>query len=287
MQLGVVFPQTEIGADAAGVRSYAEAARELGYRHLLAYDHVVGADTASRPGWTGPYTAETMFHEPFVLFGYLAAAAPGLELVNGVLILPQRQATLVAKQAAEVDVLAGGRLRLGVGIGWNDVEYEALGMDFRNRARRFEEQIALMRRLWTEPTFTFDGEFDHLEAAGIKPLPVQRPIPLWIGASAAPALKRAATLADGFFPQRPLEGGWPATMDQMRAWREDSGQSWQGFGVEARVNCHTGTPDDWRKEYEEWVALGATHISIVTTRGGLTGVDAHIRRLREAREAIG
>src|ERR1700736_1262660 len=157
MQIGVVFPQTEIGSDPAGVRAYTQAIQQLGYKHLLAYDHVVGADPASYPGWPpGVYTIASMFHEPFVLFGYLAAIAPGLELVTGVIILPQRQAVLVAKQAAEVDVLTSGKLRLGVGIGWNQVEYEALGMDFHNRGRRFEEQIELLRRLWTVEVVTFD-----------------------------------------------------------------------------------------------------------------------------------
>ncbi|MDQ6673765.1 MAG: LLM class F420-dependent oxidoreductase, partial [Chloroflexota bacterium] len=209
MQIGVVFPQLEIGSDPAGVRAYAQAVQALGFKHLIVYDHVVGADPASYPGWSGPYTHQSQFHEPFVLFGYLAAVAPELELVTGVIILPQRQTVLVAKQAAEVDVLTSGKLRLGIGIGWNTVEYEALGMDFHNRGRRLEEQIELMRRLWTEPAVTFEGRYQRVTAAGLNPLPVQRPIPVWIGASAEPAIKRAAELADGFFPQRPLEGGWP------------------------------------------------------------------------------
>ncbi|HEX3244268.1 MAG TPA: LLM class F420-dependent oxidoreductase [Chloroflexota bacterium] len=286
MQLGVVFPQTEIGEDPAGLAAYAKAAQELGYQHLLAYDHVVGADTSVRPRWAGPYTSESSFHEPFVLFGYLAGVVPGMELVSGVIILPQRQTVLAAKQAAEVDVLSGGRLRLGIGIGWNDVEYEALGMDFKRRGRRFEEQIGLLRRLWTEPVLTALGEFDRITAAGINPLPIQRPIPLWIGASAEPALKRAATLADGFFPQRPLEGGWKVTLEKMRAWREESGKSWTGFGIEARVDGRTGTADDWRKSAEEWQELGATHISVTTTRCGLFGSDAHIARIREMWSAL-
>src|SRR6266487_2957429 len=155
MQIGAVFPQTEIGPDRGGVRAYARGVAELGYLHLLAYDHVLGADPAGHPGWSGPYTVKSQFHEPFVVFGYLAAVAPELELVTGVIILPQRQTVLVAKQAAEVDVLTSGKLRLGIGIGWNKVEYEALGMDFSNRGRRFEEQIELMRRLWTEPVVMF------------------------------------------------------------------------------------------------------------------------------------
>ena len=165
-----------------------------------------------------------MFHEVFVLFGFVAAAAPKLELVTAVVILPQRQTALVAKQAAEIDVLTGGKLRLGVGIGWNWVEYEGLGLSFKNRARRFEEQIGLLRRYWQEPIFTHKGQYEQVTAAGINPLPIQRPIPIWIGGSAEPALKRAAEVADGFFPQRPLEGGWPATLAQMKAWREAAGQ---------------------------------------------------------------
>ena len=286
MQLGVVFPQTEIGADPGGVRAYAQAAAELGVSHLLAYDHVLGADPAGHPGFGGPYTSQSLFHEPFVLFGYLAAAAPSLELVTGVIILPQRQAALVAKQAAEVDVLSGGKLRLGVGIGWNTVEYEALGMEFRNRGRRFEEQIRLMRRLWTEPVLSFEGHYHRVTAAGIHPLPVQRPIPIWIGASAEPAIKRAAELADGFFPQRPLEGGWPATMDKVWGWLEAAGRDRRAFGIEQRINTSAGTPDDWRATAEEWRGLGATHLSINTMNAGLRGPDAHIERLRQAHAAL-
>src|SRR3954447_6604491 len=212
LRLGVVFPQTEIGADPAGVRAYAQAAVDMGFKHLIVYDHVLGADPSAYPGWSGPYTAKTMFHEPFVLFGYLAAIAPSLELVPSVIILPQRQTALVAKQAAEVDVLTEGKLRLGVGIGWNFVEYEGLNENFKNRGRRLEEQIDVLRRLWQEPVITFEGQYHKITAAGINPLPVQRPIPIWIGGSAEAALKRAAELADGFFPQRPLDGGWPATL---------------------------------------------------------------------------
>ena len=286
MQIGVVFPQTEIGSDPAGVRAYTQAIQQLGFEHLLVYDHVVGADPASYPGWSGPYTVKTMFHEPFVLFGYLAAIAPGLELVTGVIILPQRQAVLVAKQAAEVDVLTAGKLRLGVGIGWNTVEYEALGMDFHNRGRRFEEQIELMRRLWTEPVVSFEGRYHKVVAAGLNPLPVQQPIPVWIGGSSEPALKRAAEVADGFFPQRPLEGGWPATLDKMRGWRKAAGRDPASFGIEARLNATTGTPDDWRKVVEEWRALGATHLSVNTMGAGLQTPDAHVERLQQALQAV-
>jgi probable F420-dependent oxidoreductase len=286
MKLGVVFPQTEIGADPGGVRAYVEAVQELGFDHLLAYDHVLGADDARHPGLVGPYRTEHMFHEILVLFGYLAGIAPALELVTGVVIGPQRQTALLAKQAAEIDVLAGGRFRLGLGIGWNPVEYEALGMSFRNRGRRFEEQIELLRLLWTQPVLDFDGRFETVTAAGLNPLPVQRPIPIWIGASAEPALRRAARLADGFFPQRPLEGGWPATMERMREWVGEAGRDWMAFGVEQRINVAAGSPDEWRAAADEWSTLGATHISLVTAGAALAGPDAHVERLREAREAL-
>ena len=286
MRLGVVFPQTEIGADVAGVRAYAEAVQELGFDHLLAYDHVLGADDARHPGLVGPYRTEHMFHEILVLFGYLAGVAPRLELVTGVVIGPQRQTALLAKQAAEVDVLTGGRLRLGLGIGWNPVEYEALGMDFHVRGRYLEEQIDLLRKLWTDPVLDYHGRWHTVTAAGLNPLPVQRPIPIWIGGSDERALRRAARLADGYFPQRPLEGGWPATIERMREWVEEAGREWTAFGIEQRISVASGTADEWRARAEEWAELGATHLSVVTMGAGLSGAEAHIDLLARAREAL-
>ncbi len=202
------------------------------------------------------------------------------------LVLPQRQTALVAKQAAEIDILTGGRFRLGVGLGWNFVEFEALGEDFRNRGRRSEEQIEVLRRLWTEPAVDFEGRYHRIPAAGINPLPVQRPIPIWIGGSAEAALRRTALLADGYFPQRPLEGGWAATLERIRGWMEEAGRNPADLGIEWRLGVGEGTPDDWRREAEEWKALGATHLSVTTTRGGLRGPDAHIDRIRQAAEAL-
>jgi probable F420-dependent oxidoreductase len=287
VQIGVIFPQTEIGPDPAGVRAYAQAVQDMGFQHLEIFDHVLGADPAGHPGWEGPYNVDSQFHEPFVVFGFLAAVAPRLELVTSVIILGQRQTALVAKQAAEVDVLTGGKLRLGVGIGWNAVEYEALGSNFHNRGRRFEEQIQLMRRLWTEPSLTFEGQYHRVTAAGINPLPVQRPIPVWIGASAERAIKRAAEMADGYFPQRPLEGGWPATIDKVRGWLSAAGRDPAGFGIDARVQAGSGAPEAWRQQAEQWRGLGATHLSINTMNGGLRGPDAHVERLRQALQAVG
>ena len=286
MRVGVVFPQIEIGADPGGVREFAQAVQELGFDHLLAYDHVLGADISARSDWPGPYTAEHQFHEIFVLFGYLAGIAPGLELVTGVLVLPQRQTALVAKQAAEIDVLTGGRFRLGVGLGWNFVEFEALGEEFSTRGRRSEEQIEVLRLLWQQPVVTFSGQWHHIPGAGINPLPVQRPIPIWIGGSAEVAIRRAARLADGFFPQRPLAGGWPATLERLRAWAEEAGRDPASIGIEQRIDVSTGTPDDWRAAVDEWRDLGATHISLATMRGGLEGPGGHIQRLQEAAEVV-
>jgi probable F420-dependent oxidoreductase len=285
MLVGAVFPQTEIGPDRGGVRAFAEAIQELGYEHLLAFDHVLGADAARHPDLAGPYRTEHQFHEILVLFGYVAGVAPGLELVTGVVIAPQRQTVLLAKQAVELDLLTQGRFRLGLGIGWNPVEYEALGQDFHDRGRRFEEQIDLLRRLWQEPVLDYEGRWHRVTAAGLNPPPVQRPIPIWIGASAEPALRRAARLGDGFFPQGPA-GRWVAMLELMRAWRREAGGDPDAFGIEPRVSVATGTPDEWRASAEEWRALGATHLSLVTMGGGLEGADAHVRRLAEAREAL-
>jgi len=189
VRLGAVFPQTEIGDDPAAIRDWAQAVEGLGYRHVLAYDHVLGAGVDTRPGWAG-YTSEEAFHEIFVLFGFLAAVTSTVELVTGVLVLPQRQTALVAKQAAEIDVLSGGRLRLGVGVGWNRVEYEALGESFTDRGARIEEQVALLRRLWADPLITYSGRWHHVDNAGIRPRPVRGTIPIWFGGNAEAALRR-------------------------------------------------------------------------------------------------
>ncbi len=286
MHIGVVFPQTEIGADRAGVKAYAEAVQALGYEHLMVYDHVLGADTASRPDWGDRYSAQSMFHEVMVLFGYLAGVAPGLELVTAVVILPQRQTALVAKQAAEIDILTDGRFRFGVGIGWNDVEYEGLGENFSNRGRRFEEQIELMRRLWTEPVVTFEGKYHRVTAAGLNPLPTRRPLPLWIGASAESAIKRAAQTADGYFPQRPLDGSWTATFEKIQRWRAEAGRDRDAFGIDQRLNVGSATPDEVHTLVDEWRGLGATHLTLNIMGAGLRGADAHIQRLTELVQTV-
>ena len=288
MRFGVVFPQTEIGADPAVIKEYAQTAEALGYDHLLAYDHVLGADTtiAERRDWRGPYTHESQFHEPFVLFGYLAGLTERIELVSGVIILPQRQTALVAKQAAEVCVLSGGRLRLGVGIGWNAVEYEALNEDFHNRGRRVVEQIQLLRRLFAEPVVDFKGRWHSVPQAGLNPLPVQE-IPIWLGGMADAVLRRVARYGDGWFPQfRPGGENARPMLEKLRGWVREAGRDMSEIGIEGRFTA-SGTPDEWRTALDEWRAIGATHVSVNTMGLGLASPREHIEMIRRVRQAVG
>jgi probable F420-dependent oxidoreductase len=286
MDIGVVFPQTELPTDRGAVRAYVERVEELGYTHILAYDHVLGADPSEHPGWAGPYDVDTTFREPFVFFGHLAALTR-LELVTGIIILPQRQTALVAKQAAEVDLLTEGRFRLGVGLGWNAVEYEALGQDFTTRGRRLGEQVELLRRLWTERSVTHSGAFDTVTGAGLAPLPVQRPIPVWFGAASPAAYRRVGRLADGWFPQ--VVPG-PA-LDEARAVVEqaavEAGRDPQALGMEGRINWGEGGPGPLAEHADRWRGAGATHLSVNTMNAGLQGVDGHLEALTRAAEAMG
>ncbi|MET0474715.1 MAG: LLM class F420-dependent oxidoreductase [Mycobacterium sp.] len=285
MRVGVVFPQTELGGDAGAVRTYGERVEELGFRHLLAYDHVVGADPDVHTGWSGPYDVHTTFHEPLVMFGYLAGITRSLELVTGVIILPQRQTALVAKQAAEVDLLSGGRLRLGIGIGWNAVEYEALGQDFGTRGKRSAEQIELLRRLWTEQTVTFHGAFDHVTGAGLAPLPVQRPIPIWIGAASAPGYRRAGRLADGWFPMMEPGPELDEALAEVERGAVAAGRDPASIGMEARVSF-SGDYDAVAAQIAAWGDAGASHLSINTMRAGLKTVDEHLEVLARVAQAL-
>jgi probable F420-dependent oxidoreductase len=285
MRIGVVFPQTEIGTDPAGIRDFAQAAEELGYRHILAYDHVIGANPASRPGWHPPYTYQEPFHEPFVLFGYLAGLTKKLELVTGVIILPQRQTVLVAKQAAALDVLSGGRLRLGIGIGWNPVEYEALGENFHNRGRRSEEQVEVMRMLWTQELVTFRGQWHKITDAGLNPLPLQRPIPIWFGGSDDRALRRLARLGDGWFPLLRPDDKCRAVIDRIHSYAREAGREPQSIGIEGRTSIAEGTAETWVKDIAAWRTLGATHMTVNTMKAGLKTPADHIAAIRSFKEA--
>lgn len=284
MRIGVVFPQTEIGADAGAVRAYAEHAEGLGFTHLLAYDHVVGADPNIHAGWAGPYDLHSTFHEPLVMFGFLAAVTSSLELVSGVLILPQRQTVLVAKQAAEVDILSGGRLRLGVGIGWNAVEYEALGEDFSTRGKRSEEQVELMRALWTEQTVTYRGDFHHVTGAGLAPLPIQRPIPVWLGGASPRAYRRAGRLADGWFPMMGPGAGLDDALRVVRQAAVEAGRDPDEIAMEGRVSWR-GNPEVLLDDLRSWADAGASHASVNTMGAGLVSVDDHLAALTTAADA--
>ena len=286
MQLGAIFPQTEIGADPAAVRDFAQAAEDLGYEHLLVFDHVLGADASKRESWERPYSSVDLFHEPFVLFGYLGAITQKLEFVTGVLILSQRQTALVAKQAAEVDVLTGGRLRLGIGVGWNEVEYEALGENFANRGRRSAEQIEVMRLLWTQEVVDYHGRYHHITHAGINPLPVQRPIPVWFGGGAPQVVRRIGRIGDGWFPQFQPDAEGAERIAEMRQIAANAGRNPADIGIEGRISIAAGPPETWAKQAEAWAEVGATHLSVNTMRASLKGPDQHINAIRQFKETV-
>jgi len=287
MKIGVTFPQTEIGNDPSAIRDYAQTAEGLGFSHVLVYDHVLGANPDRPGGWSGPYTYQTPFHEVFVLLGYLAGITHTLGLTTGVVILPQRQTALVAKQAASLDVLSGGRLRLGVGLGWNEVEYTALNENFHNRGKRIEEQVALLRRLWTEPLVDFKGTWHSVPDAGLNPLPVQRPIPLWFGGGAGAALRRIARLADGWINLGRSAADARPALALLDQFLEEAGRTRRDFGLEARLSFGKGDPKAWEAAVREWQTEGATHLSFNTMGSGFKTPQEHIQAIQKiARVAI-
>jgi probable F420-dependent oxidoreductase len=275
MQIGAVYPQIELGGDPVAVRRIGKAVEDLGFDYLLAYDHVLGAVHANRARpLTGPYTEHDPFHDPFVMFAYLAGITERIGFATGILVLPQRQTALVARQAADVELLSGGRLRLGVGIGWNDVEYQALGQDFTTRGARQEEQIQLLRQLFTEPVVDFTGRFDRVDRAALVPKP-QRPIPIWLGGSSEAAFDRAARLADGFLF---FGGGLEHAVDAwggMQTRLDVLGRPVEAFGREYVVLPRGGL-DDLAAEVDGWRSAGGTHLSVITMGLGLTSTDSHI-----------
>lgn len=309
MRVGVIIPTMEIGNDPGGIKDYAETVEGLGFKHIVAFDHVLGAGLATRPNWRGPYNYKNPFHEPFVLFGFIAALTKQLEMATGVLILPQRQTALVAKQAAQVDVLSKGRLRLGVGIGWNEVEYESLGQDFHTRGKRVEEQVDLLRQLWANELVTFKGKFDQLSDAGINPLPVNKSIPLWFGGNAEPMMRRIARMGDGWFPLfGPGEKG-AERLERMKGYLREANRGISDFGPkfgmdpmiqagrglsdnlppvekDAQYRGNANGPQEWAAEADWWKKHGATHISLNTMLGGLEGPKAHIEQIRKFADAM-
>ncbi len=286
MKLGVVFPQTEIGNDPAAIRDYAQAAEQIGYSHLLVFDHVLGADPEKHSPWRGPYTDKSAFHEPFVLFGFLAGQTTTLGLVTGILISPQRQTALIAKQAAAVDVLSKGRLRLGLGVGWNAVEYEALGENFHNRGRRMEEQVELLRKLWTEPVVSFKGRWHQIPDAGINPLPVQRPIPIWMGGMSEPVLKRIARTADGWFPQFQPGDEARAVLERLHGYIREASRPIDAVGIEGRLSASQLPQERWSEAARAWRELGATHLSFNTMGAGFSSPQQHIDAVRRFHDTV-
>jgi probable F420-dependent oxidoreductase len=285
MQIGVIYPQTELPTDAGTVRSYVRGVEELGYRHFAIYDHVLGADPAVHAGWSGAYDVDTTFHEPLVFYGFLAAITK-LELATAIVVAPQRQTALLAKQAAEVDILSEGRFRLGIGVGWNPVEYEALGQDFSTRGQRQEEQIGLLRQLWTERSVTHDGRFDRIIGAGLAPLPIQRPIPIWLGGVSPAAYRRIGRLADGWFPRVEPGPDFDAARGIIAAAAAEAGRDPAAIGMEPRVSWGAGNADELIRTAQRWRDAGATHLSVDTMGSGLPGLDAHLDALTRASEAL-
>jgi len=282
MQIGAVLPHNEIGTDPGAIKAYLQGVEELGMTHLLIYDHVMGVKREK--GFKGPYDSDTAFHEPFAFFGFAAAVTERIELVTTVLILPQRQTVLVAKQAAEIALLSNNRLRLGVGTGWNKVEYTALNENFHNRGKRQAEQVELMRKLWTSDVFDYQGEYHTIENASINPRPTQ-PVPIWFGGSAPALLERCAKLGDGFMPLGGANDKSAAILAEIRRIREGAGLSMDGFGVQSQAQWAGGNPERWRAHASTWKEIGATHLAVATHQAELTDVDGHLARIAEYRDA--
>ena len=281
MRIGVVFPQTEFGSDPGAIREYAQTAEALGFTHILAYDHVIGANPDRPGGWRGPYTYQSAFHEPFVLYSFMAALTEKIEFVTGILILPQRETVLVAKQAAALDVLSNGRLRLGVGVGWNKVEYIAFNQDFHTRGKRQEEQIELLRLLWTQELVSYLGRWHTIPDAGLNPLPVQRPIPIWFGGYTDTLLRRVAKMGDGWLPGHHTAAAAAADLAKLDSYLAENGRSRQDIGLEPRLQYKDNNLDSWHQTMADWQAAGATHISLNTMGAGLTTPDQHITAIQD------
>lgn len=285
MQFGAVFPHNEIGTDPGAIRAYAQGVEALGATHLLIYDHVLGADRDRPGGFEGPYDKDVAFHEPMTTFAFIAAVTERLEMVTSILILPQRQTVLVAKQAAELAILSGNRFRLGVGTGWNEVEYVGLNEPFGNRGRRQAEQVELLRRLWSEDSLDYTGEFHRIDRASIKPRP-DTPIPIWFGGSAEALLSRCARLGDGWIPLGGPGEGSQKCIETLRAERQAAGLPWEGFGIQAQAQFAGGTPERWAGHAQKWRHIGATHLAVATHNAGETDVDGHLARIEAYLEAV-
>jgi probable F420-dependent oxidoreductase len=268
MKLGIALPLIDIQGDPATVRDFAQAAEAIGYHHLGAPDHVLGVNVASRPDWGARNTSKDFFHDPFVMFGFLSACTQKIGFSTQVLILPQRQTALVAKQVASLDVLSGGRFRFGVGVGWNPVEFVGLNENFGNRGKRSEEQVRVMKALWAEPHVNFKGEWHTIDDAGINPLPARRAVPIWFGGHADATLRRTAKWGDGWIMLAHPKGDQAeAEFAKLRGYVKQAGRDPSAVGIEVWVSTAEGGPADWRKEFQYWQGAGATHVTVNSTYG--------------------
>jgi probable F420-dependent oxidoreductase len=287
MKLGLSFPQTEIGTDPVKIKDFIQTAEGLGYDFITFVDHVLGEEAPRGASFAGNYTRDYMFHEVMVLMGYAAAVTKTIGLGTAVMILPQRQAVLVAKQAAEVDLLSGGRMRLGVGLGWNKVEYDGLSMPFKNRAKRFSEQIDVMRELWSNRVVEYRGEFHSFDSAGINPEPIQRPIPVWIGAMKDVAVRRAARIGDGWFmyPRQEPSDDAHEMISIYRQAAAEAGREPDSLGINATVFANQGLgPDEWRSIMEKWKEMGVNEFTFRTAESDLKNLEAHMNAIKEMAE---
>jgi len=289
MDFGISFPQTQIGNDPAVIRNFVTTAEDLGFERLTLVDHILGAKDARDAPWAVHYTIEYGFHEPMTLFAWIAGFTEKIQLVTANVVLPQRQTELVAKQAAEIDILTGGRMVLGIGVGWSASEFEALGMNFANRGDRIEEQVALLRRLWTEELVDFNGEWHAMSDMGMNPLPIQRPIPIWFGAMADVAIRRAARIGDGWLmsPRTKPDDVMRAKIELFHETAQASGRDPADLGIDATVFAEDLGPNEWLSEVEAWREMGATSVTFRTSESGFAHIDQHLEAMRKLADAVG
>lgn len=285
MEIGAVFPHNEIGTDPQAIKDYAQGVEELGVTHLLIYDHVLGADRDRPGGFEGPYDKDVAFHEPFTTFAFIAAVTKKLDMITTVMILPQRQTVLVAKQAAELAILSNNRFKLGIGVGWNTVEYTGLNENFKNRGKRQEEQVELMRLLWESEVLEYKGDYHHIDKASINPRP-SKSVPIWFGGGAPQLIERCADLGDGWIPLMGPNEAARKTLAAIKAKRESKDLDWDNFGVQAQAQYAGGDAERWNKHAEKWRNLGASHLAIATHNAEPTNVDGHLGRIKEYLNAV-
>tara|TARA_Y100001934_G_C12331145_1_gene765144 strand:+ start:876 stop:1736 length:861 start_codon:yes stop_codon:yes gene_type:complete len=285
MEIGAVFPHNEIGTDPQAIKDYAQGVEELGVTHLLIYDHVLGADRDRPGGFEGPYDKDVAFHEPFTTFAFIAAVTKKLDMITTVMILPQRQTVLVAKQAAELAILSNNRFKLGIGVGWNTVEYTGLNENFKNRGKRQEEQVELMRLLWESEVLEYKGDYHHIDKASINPRP-SKSVPIWFGGGAPQLIERCADLGDGWIPLMGPNEAARKTLAAIKEKRKSKGLDWDNFGVQAQAQYAGGDAERWNKHAEKWRNLGASHLAIATHNAEPTNVEGHLGRIKEYLNAV-